>query len=330
MRSMNELCNLSSNLGFRQNNIFVSRPWVLKLYLATRLATRRRRPAAPSGLGGLKSRCGWDNVTTIISSSSLNPSSVYRQPHGARQLHCGQALQQPHPHCMAVCILSIILRTQRKPTYSGKTMGFANNYMCDNFRICDNFYSWLPSELQLSPNYSTVTKFAFSLGNILKNTTHLAYLLKPLPVTRKMDSGNKYPLCLSLGRVGPPFYWNIFVGTQPHFSIESKVHEKRNMPPSLKPIKRVPKLTQAKPQDSSQNKPQRGSSPVPWTTLVTDCYQLLFVFWILLRIVVVGICTRVSTLRVWSHYIEFICSNYHFLYFLWETHKNRHVSHLQL
>ena len=63
------------------------------------------------------------------------------------------------------------------------------------------------------------------------------------------------PLCRSPCRVSPPFYLNIFVGTQPHFSIESKVPEKSNMPPSPKLIKRVPKLTQAKPQDSSQNKP---------------------------------------------------------------------------
>ena len=73
----------------------------------------------------------------------------------------------------------------------------------------------------------------------------------------------QHPLCLSLGRVRAPFFWTIFVGTQLHFSKECKVPEKSNMPPSPKLINLVPKLTQAKPQDSSQNKPQRGSSPVP-------------------------------------------------------------------
>ena len=108
----------------------------------------------------------------------------------------------------------------------------------------------------------------------------------------------QYPLCLSLGRVRSPFYvfyWNIFVGTQPYFSLESKVPEKSNMPPSPKPIKRVPKLTQAKPKIAPKINRKGAQAPcpeLPWSPTATSF------FWMLLRVVVVGIPTGVSTLRV--------------------------------
>ena len=131
-----------------------------------------------------------------------------------------------------------------------------------------------------------------------------------------------YPLCLSLGRVRPPFDWNNFVGTQPHFSIESKVPEKSNMPPAPKPIKQAPKLTQAKPKIAPKinRKGAQALCPeLPWLPTATSF------FWILLCIVVVGICTGVSTLRVWSHYRIHLQQLPFPIYFLWETHKNRHV-----
>ena len=128
---------------------------------------------------------------------------------------------------------------------------------------------------------------------------HVSRIPKKLPQTDtnnflRVVTCSKDPLCLSLGRVRPPFYWTNFVGTQPHFSIESKVPQKSNMPPSPKQMKRVPKLTQAKPKIAPKINRKGAQAPcpeLPWLPTATSF------FWILLRIVVAGICTGVSTLR---------------------------------